>query len=64
MRDSSRFIDRTKVIAGAVLICLAVILMLITGENSASLSRSFWMGLLAAGIFFYLWGRFFSGRRD
>ena len=64
MRDSTRFIDRRKVITGAVLICLAVILMLIAGENGGPLSRSFWMGPLAVGIFFYLWGRFFSGRSD
>lgn len=64
MQDSSRFIHRAKVITGVLLICLGVVLMLITGEKGSSISRSLWVGLLAVGIFFYLWGRFFSRRSD
>lgn len=64
MRDSSHFIGRTKVITGVLLICLGVICMLITVENRSSISRLLWVGLLAAGIFFYLWGRFFPRRSD
>jgi hypothetical protein len=64
MQDSSRFIDRNKVITGALLICLGVILMLITAENSSSFSQALWVGLLAVGVFFYLWGRFFFRGSD
>jgi hypothetical protein len=35
-------------------------LMLLGQEISSPFFKTAWMGLLAVGMFFYLWGRFFS----
>jgi len=60
MPEVSRKIDRQKLFAGVILICTGAILMLLGQEISSPIFKTVWMALLAAGIFFYLWGRFFS----
>ena len=60
MQELPRKIDRPKVFIGVFLLCSGAILMLLGQEISSPYFKTVWMGLLAAGIFFYLWGRFFS----
>ncbi len=60
MQELSRRIDRQKVFTGVILLCTGAILMLLGQEISSPLFKTIWMALLAVGIFFYLWGRFFS----
>jgi hypothetical protein len=60
MQELSRKIDRQKVFTGVILLCTGAILMLLGQEISSPLFKTIWMTLLAVGIFFYLWGRFFS----
>jgi hypothetical protein len=60
MQELSRKIDRQKVFTGVILLCTGAILMLLGQEISSPLFKTIWMALLAVGIFFYLWGRFFS----
>jgi hypothetical protein len=60
MQELSRRIDRQKVFTGVILLCTGAILMLLGQEISSPLFKTAWMTLLAVGIFFYLWGRFFS----
>lgn len=64
MQQSSRLIDRNRILTGTLLICFGVILMLVTAENGSSFSQALWVGLLAVGTFFYLWGRFFFRGSD
>ena len=55
--------NRRKVYAGVVLLCVAVLVMVI-GQNDCS--PVFQVGgivLFGAGLLFYLWGRFFSRDR-
>lgn len=60
MQELSRKIDRQKLFTGVILLCTGAILMLLGQEISSPLFKTIWMALLAVGIFFYLWGRFFS----
>jgi hypothetical protein len=60
MQELSRRIDRQKVFTGVILLCTGAILMLLGQGISSPLFKTIWMALLAVGIFFYLWGRFFS----
>jgi hypothetical protein len=60
MPELSRTIDRQKVFTGVILLCTGAILMFLGQEISSPFFKTAWMGLLAVGIFFYLWGRFFS----
>jgi hypothetical protein len=60
MQELSRKIDRQKVFTGVILLCTGAILMLLGQEISSPFFKTAWMTLLAVGIVFYLWGRFFS----
>ncbi len=60
MREFSRKIDRQKLFAGVILICTGALLMILGQQISSLLFKAVWMALLAVGVFFYLWGRFFS----
>jgi hypothetical protein len=60
MQELSPKINRQKVFTGVILLCTGAILMLLGQEISSPLFKTVWMALLAVGIFFYLWGRFFS----
>ena len=60
MQELSRKINRQKVFTGVILLCTGAILMLLGQGISSPLFKTVWMTLLAVGIFFYLWGRFFS----
>lgn len=60
MQELSRRIDRQKVFTGVILLCTGAILMLLGQEISSPFFKTAWMTLLVVGIFFYLWGRFFS----
>ena len=60
MPELSRKINRPKVFTGVILLCTGSILMLLGQEISSPFFKTAWMTLLAVGIFFYLWGRFFS----
>ena len=60
MQELSRRIDRQKVFTGVILLCTGAVLMLLGQEISSPFFKTAWMTLLAVGVFFYLWGRFFS----
>ena len=60
MAEPYRKIDRQKVIAGVILLCAGVLLMLMGQEWTSPLFKTVWVGLFGLGVFFYLWGRFFS----
>jgi len=60
MPELSRKINRQKVFTGVILLCTGAILMVLGQEISSPFFKTVWMALLAVGIFFYLWGRFFS----
>jgi energy-converting hydrogenase Eha subunit E len=60
MTNPSRKINRQKVFTGVILICAGVLIMLMGQESGSPLVKTLWMGLLGVGVFFYLWGRFFS----
>ena len=60
MQELSRKIDRQKLFAGVILICTGAILMILGQQISSPFFKAVWMALLAVGVFFYLWGRFFS----
>jgi len=60
MQKFSRKINRQKVFTGVILLCAGAVLMLLGQEISSPFFKTAWMILLAVGIFFYLWGRFFS----
>lgn len=53
-------ISRKKVFSGVAFLCAAVLLMLIKSEDISLAGRLIWLPLFSLGIFFYLWGRFFS----
>ncbi len=55
--------DRKKIYAGVVLLCAAALLMLIGQDIPSPSFRVLWVVLLGAGLFLYLWGRFFSRDR-
>jgi multisubunit Na+/H+ antiporter MnhG subunit len=52
-------IDKKKAVTGVILVCLAVFLMLLEGENTPFFLRAIRVALLAAGLGLYVWGRFF-----
>ncbi len=60
MAEPSRNIDRKKVYTGVGLLCAAVLLMLVGQESTSRTFQVLWILLLGIGLFFYLWGRFFS----
>jgi len=60
MQELTRKINRQKVFTGVILLCTGAIIMLLGQRISSPLFKTVWMALLALGIFFYLWGRFFS----
>jgi hypothetical protein len=60
MQELSRKIDCQKLFTGVILLCIGVLLMILGQEISSPFFKTAWMGLLGVGIFFYLWGRFFS----
>jgi len=60
MREFSSKIDRQKLFAGVILICTGALLMILGQQISSPFFKAIWMALLAVGVFFYLWGRFFS----
>lgn len=60
MQERYRKIDRQKLFVGVILICAGALLMILGQGISSPLFKTVWMALLAVGIFFYLWGRFFS----
>jgi hypothetical protein len=60
MREPSRKINKQKVFTGVILICAGALVMLMGQESASPLYKTIWVGLLGLGIFFYLWGRFFS----
>ncbi len=60
MPKPSRSIDRKKIFTGVIFICLGVLLMLAEKEGGLFAWRALWVALLGLGLFFYLWGRFFS----
>ena len=55
-----RNISRRKVFSGVALLCAAVLLMLIKSEDISFAWQVAWIPFFSLGIFFYLWGRFFS----
>jgi len=60
MREPSRKINRQRVFTGVILLCVGMLMMLIGQESASPVFKTIWVGLLGLGIFFYLWGRFFS----
>ncbi len=56
--------DRKKVFLGVGLICVAVLMMLADLDERFPYWTAVWVGVLALGVLFYLWGRFFSGGGD
>jgi protein-S-isoprenylcysteine O-methyltransferase Ste14 len=59
MNLSARNTDKKKAFIGVILVCLSVFMMLIEGENPPFLLKGIRVLLLAAGLGFYVWGRFF-----
>jgi len=55
-----RKINKQKVFTGIILICAGVLMMLLGEESASPVIKTIWVGLFGLGIFFYLWGRFFS----
>jgi hypothetical protein len=60
MPEPSRKINKQKVFTGVILVCAGVLMMLLGEESNSPVFKTIWVGLLGLGIFFYLWGRFFS----
>ncbi len=60
MPEASRKINKPKVLTGVILICAGVLIMLMGEESASPFLKTLWVGLLGVGIFFYIWGRFFS----
>jgi hypothetical protein len=60
MPAPSRKINRQRVFIGVILLCIGVLMMLTGEESSSPVLKTIWVGLLGLGVFFYLWGRFFS----
>jgi hypothetical protein len=60
MREPSRKINRQRVFTGVILLCVGMLMMLMGQELASPVFKTIWVGLLGLGIFFYLWGRFFS----
>jgi hypothetical protein len=60
MAEPSRRINKQKVYTGVILLCAGVLMMLMGQESTSPLLKTIWVGLLGLGVFFYLWGRFFS----
>ena len=60
MREPSRKINRQRVFTGVILLCVGMLMMLIGQESASPVFKTIWVGLLGLGLFFYLWGRFFS----
>ncbi len=56
--------DRKKIFIGVGLICAAVLVMLAGIDEQSPHRKIAWVFLLLAGIFFYIWGRFFSRSGD
>jgi hypothetical protein len=57
---SNRPGNRQKIYFGISFLCLAAILMLTEKDQAYPFLRGIWGLLAAVGVFFYLWGRFFS----
>jgi hypothetical protein len=64
MKKPSRSMDRRKVFVGVGLMCAAVLMMLADLDEQFLYWRAGWISLLALGLVFYLWGRFFSRGED
>ncbi len=64
MNFSTRNIDKKKALIGVILVCLSVLMMLFEGEGTPFFLRVVRVILLSIGLGFYVWGRFFSPRRD
>jgi len=60
MPEGSRKINKQKVFTGVILICAGVLMMFLGEESASPVIKMVWVGLFGLGIFFYLWGRFFS----
>lgn len=60
MQFSPKNVDKKKALAGVVLVCLAVFMMLFEGENTPFFRKAIRVGVLLVGLGFYVWGRFFS----
>lgn len=60
MPEPSRKINKQKVFTGVILICAGVLMMLMGEESASPIFKTIRVGLFGLGIFFYLWGRFFS----
>ena len=60
MPEPSRKINKQKVFTGVILVCAGVLMMLMGEQSTSPVFKTIWVGLLGVGIFFYLWGRFFS----
>jgi hypothetical protein len=60
MREPSRKINRQRVFTGVILLCVGMLMMLMGQESASPVFKTIWVGLLGLGLFFYLWGRFFS----
>ncbi len=56
--------DRKKIFIGVGLICAAVLMMLAEMDERFPYWKAVWILLLAVGLGFYLWGRFFSRGGD
>ena len=63
MQDTSRNIDRQKIYIGVLLLCVGAVLMLVSQEIDSPAFKMAWMVPFGLGVFFYLWGRFFSRGR-
>jgi hypothetical protein len=64
MYELSHKIDRQKLFTGVILLCIGGLLMILGRGISSPFYKTAWMGLLGVGLFFYLWGRFFSRARE
>ncbi len=55
--------NRKKVYAGVVLLCVAVLLMIFGESDCSPVLQVGGIVLFGAGLLLYLWGRFFSRDR-
>ncbi len=55
-----RLVDRRKIYLGVLFLCMAALVMLADRGGRYPSLQVVWIFLAGVGLFFYLWGRFFS----